>query len=112
MVLNNETHYIQVPVLVSNDSVRLIINNGTTQADIANATTDIWNNGWNKLRGIWGPSDARLLVNSVQEGTQDTSIIIPIGITKLNVGSYLSAGYELNGLIWNIKLFQRPSTKG
>jgi hypothetical protein len=81
-----------------------IATGGVAQAAVI-GTTDIWNAGWNKLRGVWGPNDARLLVNSVQEGTQDTSVTVPTGITKLNVGSYLSAGFELNGLIGNIKIF-------
>jgi hypothetical protein len=98
------TNRIYINTNASADEVATLQIAKTTSQAVCTGTTDIWNNGWNKLRGIWGYNDARLLVNSVQEGTQDTSVTVPTGLTQLDVGAYLSAGYELNGLISKIKI--------
>jgi len=108
---NNRLALLANNLIGSDDFPSMVVTAATAAQAVIAGTSDIWNNGWNKLRGIWGPNDARLLVNSVQEGTQDTVVTVPTGITKLNVGSYRSAGYELNGMLSNLRIFGEKTIK-
>lgn len=88
----------------------VITNGGGAQASIVGAT-DIWNGNKHTIRATWKTNSAKQYVDGAIDGTEDTVCTIPTGLTQLDVGAYLSAGHEANGLISNLKIFGLPTTK-
>jgi hypothetical protein len=88
-----------------------LVSGGAAQIAIQ-GTTDIWNGNKHTLRATWKTNQARQYVDGAVDGTEDTVCTVPTGLTQLDVGAYLSAGYESNGLLSNLRIYGGVTTKG
>ncbi len=91
--------------------ISTVLYNGSFQASIE-STTDIWDGNKHTIRATWKTNQARQYVDGAVDGTEDTSCTIPSSLSQLDVGAYLSAGYEANGLLSNLRIYGGVTTKG
>jgi len=59
------------------------------------------------VRTTWSSGSSALYVNGTQE-EKDVDVNPPSNYTKINIGSNLSSGNHLNGVISNVKIYKRP----
>lgn len=82
-----------------------IVSGGVTQASISDAATD--KRGTSYKQGcVFSGANNFQAQNAVIEGTADLSATIPT-VTTIRIGGYVSGGFETNGTIKNVRIWQQ-----
>ena len=73
------------------------------------SNTSLSLNVWHHILGIWNGSSMRIFIDGVGD-SNTLSLTAPIDITagKLTIGAYADSRYPLNGLIDEVRIYNRP----
>jgi len=94
----------------SDEAMTLIGYNGGTPNTpyITDATTDIIDGDKHKLRATWKVNSAKLYVDGVIDGTEDTDCSIADDLDRFHVGTDWTGSQQTNGLLRDIRIWNKP----
>ena len=82
----------------------VVSSGGATQADIVSGA-DAWADGVAKSAAIaWDTNDAELVTSGVSRGT-DSSVVLPVGMNRVNVGANAGQGTQAEGNLARVMVF-------
>ena len=87
-----------------------VTDGGSDQAQI-DGSTDLSDGTWRETRVTWAANDFHVYIDKTEEGTPDTSGTVPT-VDELNVGQNVSAAFQPNGVVANIRILKKPTLKG
>lgn len=97
-------------ISASSRVARMFVTPSVGNSASISATTNTATNKINEYRSTWKSNDTRVYINRTREGV-DTSVDMPTGINRLSIGSGNSGTLQFNGIISNLRIYNKATEK-